>query len=1032
MKLFGADPTDPLGNTRPLREIRDKIYSHAWSRERRDVGKHDWVVTQWGFNRNVPERYVPETPYATAPYQRLEELPCNLHLANKTISSDFLRYIYTQNSLEVDIDLKAVFTEQGAASFDKLLQLLQNPNFSMYTQVARVRIHFPVKYPLNNLPEFNLKALNKVAATFDNFKQLRHMVIRTVLSQGSPLDYELRVAAFPFYPNKMTDWSIRVLNNSPSRFQYPWDIIGPQQVQVLDKAFNIYVKTDNMLAFVPQDSVQKRFARNKSAFNKMAKSVDKESTNKQLVDSIGNQKAQVHSKTKSHVSSQYGTYKSEHQLETTTNKSECLDTDTTFAESLFVDRGSISKVAVSSSAHAAASPVVGGIHAGNRESTVSKLSANDKSTSISAVYPRSVGTCDKAQLLNATAYNCSASDSRGGRSTPKPTASVAENTATVDNTSLSQEPQNIFKTASETIWPDFPDEYCKVSDDNGAEDVLDSEKDQSVVDMHNLVNTAAQNTKKQKRFSKKYKRPKKAQNTADHVDELAQNSPDELVSKPCETARDGTPGEDESKQHCIQSIDSEAETGVLLLRNTTSERITIRSMADVNRALRRQERQRVSQTAKEAETKRTRELRQSRKAKETVLRRNNLDADSRLLRVLQPRREDDKKKQKQTSDDDDQKLITESSAKKSDIEMGEGLRQTEANLRALRAILQNTMPNFQFSFIPDDDNTHASDGRPTTECQEREAQELLANEMEDDENYHSSGDITPRSLNGSIGSNELLLRTVSPLCPVVEVLEDMQNGSATYSTLRDDTESSGDKCKDPGAVDSQANSSVEAARDESQCESMKPRHKPLGGPDCATGHGSSELVAHQATSKSAGLHPLSHDDDKRRGVPRNRGYRRGRGDRQWPSHRGGQASYHQVWGGGPELASRQEHQAINTNWRAGQGQRRPYQHYQQENRFQGGSRGRYGFSSRSQTARDSVQDGQSETRNRWSAAVLDGDEALRARRQEKQLELQKDMMITGKNYSSYSSRITDHWTKTDEDDATVAKSNERIVYDAQS
>lgn len=200
LKLFGPDQVDGTRYIRPLYHVRKRIYFYLWSRERRDQEKLDWVVSSSGFNRNVPERFIPNTPYGTDVFHpdRLAKLPCNLHLVNKQISQDFLRYIYTVNHLEVDVDLQAVYTNQGEASFQKLITVLRNPSFQEHTRFARLRIHFPAEYPFNNLPAFNKQSLDRIAAIFDAFQQVAQVTVRLILSQGEPLDYEVPLALFPF------------------------------------------------------------------------------------------------------------------------------------------------------------------------------------------------------------------------------------------------------------------------------------------------------------------------------------------------------------------------------------------------------------------------------------------------------------------------------------------------------------------------------------------------------------------------------------------------------------------------------------------------------------------------------------------------------------------------------------------------------------------------------------------------------------------------------------------------------------------
>lgn len=198
LKLFGAERPGPGGSLQP---IRDKIFSQIWSRDRRDEGKLDFVVSEYGVNRNVPERiFSSEDP--NNPNRARRKLPpaCNLHLVNKQISKDFARYIYTVNDVEIDVDLKALQTDQGQAALGKIAALLNNPNFRKYTRRARIRIHFPSEYRVADLPTFNQAALRNIASAINDFQNLDHLVIRIVTSQGAPLAYELRLALFPFYP----------------------------------------------------------------------------------------------------------------------------------------------------------------------------------------------------------------------------------------------------------------------------------------------------------------------------------------------------------------------------------------------------------------------------------------------------------------------------------------------------------------------------------------------------------------------------------------------------------------------------------------------------------------------------------------------------------------------------------------------------------------------------------------------------------------------------------------------------------------
>lgn len=241
MKLFGSNPA-PHGVEDDLRRVRDLIYSHAWSRERRDDQKLDFVVSQWGINRNVPERFIPDTPYGTSAFQHSEKLRCNLHLVNKQISADFRRFIYSVNEVEIDIDLKHNSTKQAEDELQKIVALLQNPNFQEYTQTARIRVHFPSKCPADDLPTFNLRTLESIACTLDSFQQLQYLSIRVVPAQDDTFDHDLRLATFPFYPMQMTRWSIRIFNVNT----HSWDLINSQLVQALDRAWEIYQRTGSL------------------------------------------------------------------------------------------------------------------------------------------------------------------------------------------------------------------------------------------------------------------------------------------------------------------------------------------------------------------------------------------------------------------------------------------------------------------------------------------------------------------------------------------------------------------------------------------------------------------------------------------------------------------------------------------------------------------------------------------------------------------------------------------------------------------
>lgn len=245
-KLFSSASQE----AKQLQKIRDRIYFFAWSRERRDEAKLDWVVSENGVNRNVHLRWIDESSSGLK-RNHIDGLPCWLPLVNKQISADFIRFVYSVNDLDILVDLKADHTNSNEDKLDKVASLLQNANFQRYTRSARVRIHFPDKYPFQNLPVFNQYALENIAMALDGFQQLAHLSVRVVPMQG-PGTYELCLAAFPFYPMSMTNWSIRVLNNKT----YNWDLVGGEQLHHLNLAWESFQETGSLTATVqaPEDA----------------------------------------------------------------------------------------------------------------------------------------------------------------------------------------------------------------------------------------------------------------------------------------------------------------------------------------------------------------------------------------------------------------------------------------------------------------------------------------------------------------------------------------------------------------------------------------------------------------------------------------------------------------------------------------------------------------------------------------------------------------------------------------------------------
>lgn len=245
--LFSSNAQD----AKQLQKIRDRIYYFAWSRDRRDEAKLDWVVSENGVNRNVHLRGIDEARSGSR-RDHVDGLPCWLLLANKQISADFTRFIYSVNDLDILVDLKADHTNPNEAKLDTIVGLLQNANFQRYTKSARVRIHFPDKYLFQNLPVFNQHAIDNIAMALDGFQQLTHLSVRVVPMQG-PEVYELRLAVFPFYPMSMTNWSIRMLNSRT----YNWDIVGGEQLHHLNLAWDLFQETGSLTAAVcPPDDAE--------------------------------------------------------------------------------------------------------------------------------------------------------------------------------------------------------------------------------------------------------------------------------------------------------------------------------------------------------------------------------------------------------------------------------------------------------------------------------------------------------------------------------------------------------------------------------------------------------------------------------------------------------------------------------------------------------------------------------------------------------------------------------------------------------
>ncbi|EOO00956.1 hypothetical protein UCRPA7_3562 [Phaeoacremonium minimum UCRPA7] len=249
-KLFPADSHLFAGGVtgRSVADVRRLIYAQVWSRERRDDFKSDFVVSEYGIDRNVmqyshyydQQGYLRrETHYRNRP---------NLLFVNKQISDDLLQFVYSINTLEIDVDLKSRDTPDARTSFNNIIARLRgNPYFQRFTQALRVRIHFPDDYPRHNLPAINQAILEEISGFIDGCQSLSALQIHVVMMEGMN-DYELRYAAFPFYPLKFTGWNISVLNLQTYRF----DRVQNEEVHHLNKAWDHYIAHGTLTAKIPQ------------------------------------------------------------------------------------------------------------------------------------------------------------------------------------------------------------------------------------------------------------------------------------------------------------------------------------------------------------------------------------------------------------------------------------------------------------------------------------------------------------------------------------------------------------------------------------------------------------------------------------------------------------------------------------------------------------------------------------------------------------------------------------------------------------
>lgn len=643
LKLFGSDPIDALGNVHPLRNIRDKIYSYAWSRNRRDSQKLDWVVSERGFNRNVPERYFPDTPHGTAAFQRLDELPCNLHLVNKQISKDFLQFIYTVNDLEIDVDLKATSTKHDNAALNKIFHILRNNSFVNFTQNVRVRIHFPAKYPINNLPAFNFDLLNDIAWSLDQFQKLDRLTVRVVPMQGPLIDYELRVAAFPFYPMRMTNWSIRTFNDTISPCQ--WDILDEQQACLLDKAWAVYLESGSLTGSVDSEPVHQQHACAGNAPSSIP-TKKKDSQKRKLRKRIA-----ITEKAFAGTSSSVG------RPTTSPGTTQSRPGMPPSVQSCDAEANSAQTTALKAASSVADADADVSAPAYNPDfAAMESLETLKGCSVVTASLP---GTPTKRHNAEDAANSSASSTGRDSAILTPTGTSDDQNAPTQDVPQADCREHDIEQSEESLCFSEAPSSTTldMASDIHDAPDGGAEEEDED----GNVATQMPDNRKKQNLATGKRRKGKKKARKASQKSTGAQKADDSFVLTNSQDQLSKESSEDTIKS-LASGHDDDARESPFNLANvelhivaanpklvlyqdpeTGTCRILQRDLR-IERILRQQERRRVDCTKRAAEQKQARDKRQTRKAKQLLLRRGNIAANSPLSRAMQPRRESHKQK----------------------------------------------------------------------------------------------------------------------------------------------------------------------------------------------------------------------------------------------------------------------------------------------------------------------------------------------------------------------------------------------------
>lgn len=656
MKLFAPNPI-VNGAEVDLRKIRDLIYSYAWSRERRDDQKLDFVVSQWGVNRNVPERFFPDTPYGTSAFQNPEKLRCNLHLVNREISADFRRFVYSANDLEIDINLKPNPTTQAETELQKVVDLLQNPNFLKYTQIVRVRIHFPSKYPTNDLPWFNHRVLDNIARTLDEFRQLRYLTVRVVPAQEQSLDYELRSVAFPFYTMRMTRWSIRVYNPITRK----WDLVEGEQVQALDQAWELYQKTGS-LSIVKRDGLTVKTTSSKDNSPCPV-------TNLAGTSNMNGSQKRKHRKRKT--------------AHTVLDLNGPLEKD---SNALYVPAPTPAEpdsptqvtgpLCASSSAPPTSStelPLAEDSTSGGNHSRIATNMPAVKHENMPAAPPSPPVSPTKPCVSHQISSNSPSTDTSTGEVILTPSESLADDNAslhshTSNNTKCNQQTLETFRPSSPPLISnacDANDETCGSPQRNRTHEEQRQANDASTTEASERKGT--QRSKKNKRKSKKPKQSKAM--SAPEPDQTADGgmaSFRETDGKSLATANeskitikiDGLPDvtTDSSNVTLVSDLSSHATTiisteeGDYQIYNLNHDQtrtenllqrlqLQVRTRQQIEMRNRQNERRRHAAALLEVQKKETRDKRAVKKAKALRLRRENVATDSPLSRITAPRRE---------------------------------------------------------------------------------------------------------------------------------------------------------------------------------------------------------------------------------------------------------------------------------------------------------------------------------------------------------------------------------------------------------